>query len=95
MLIAYPMGRIDIYLIASSRDSIILGGTHQKFDFNTSIDPIDTKFIHDGCLRMVPTLKNAEILSEWVGLRPGRNTLRLVRTDYRSGTSRKANKWMR
>lgn len=58
-------------------ESVVLGGTHQENDFNTNVDVKDSKFIMDGCYEIIPGLKNAPILKEWVGLRPGRSSVRL------------------
>ncbi|XP_043466406.1 D-aspartate oxidase [Leptopilina heterotoma] len=63
--------------IITNLESVILGGTKQKNDFSLSIREEDSKFIHDGCTRMIPALKTSEILTEWVGLRPGRPQIRL------------------
>lgn len=60
-----------------SIESIVLGGTHQKYDFNRKPCPFDAKFIHAGCVAKVAALKNCQVLEEWVGLRPGRKTVRL------------------
>lgn len=46
-------------------------------DFNTAIYEEDSKFIFDGCRELVPGLKQAPVLYEWTGLRPGRNEVRL------------------
>ncbi len=70
----------------------MLGGTHQENDWNTSINPADSKFIWDGCVKLAPMLKvnchlsllvsllflqNAKVIKQQVGLRPGRPTIRL------------------
>lgn len=58
-------------------NTIILGGTHQENDYNTNIDVGDRKFIYEGCCRMMPSIKGADIVKEMVGLRPGRSKVRL------------------
>lgn len=55
----------------------MLGGTHQEGDRNTDACKTDTEFIRVGCSRMSASLANAEFLHEWVGLRPGRSSVRL------------------
>lgn len=60
-----------------SMDTVVLGGTHQENDFNTNVCPDDRKFIIDGCRQIVPPLEHATHLYDWVGLRPGRLSLRL------------------
>lgn len=56
---------------------MVLGGTHQLNDFNTSIYGEDTEFIFNGCREIIPGLKNAPTLFQWTGLRPGRDEVRL------------------
>ncbi|XP_028895278.2 D-aspartate oxidase [Zeugodacus cucurbitae] len=58
-------------------ESVILGGTHQENDYNTKVCPNDKAFIINGCQKIVPGLENAQHLYDWVGLRPGRDSLRL------------------
>ena len=56
---------------------MILGGTHQYKDFNLKVSQTDDKFIMDGCQRLIPGMKHAPLLKQWVGLRPGRSSIRL------------------
>lgn len=60
-----------------SCESVVLGGTHQENDHNTKVCPNDKIFIGDGCRKIIPGLEHAQYLYDWVGLRPGRGTLRL------------------
>lgn len=69
----------DDYYILPNTDEVICGGTHQEGNWNTEVDPVDTDTIWRGCKSLVPSLKNAKILKEWVGLRPGRSEPRLER----------------
>jgi D-amino-acid oxidase len=73
------------YVIPNT-DCVVLGGTHQIEDYNTKVSPNDSAFIFRGCQRLFPTLVNAETLSEVVGLRPGRESVRLE-TEIRNGKS--------
>ncbi|XP_058059743.1 D-amino-acid oxidase-like [Anopheles bellator] len=66
-------------------ETVILGGTHQMNDFNRNLSLEDSRFIFDGCERKLPSLKNATVTSEWVGLRPGRDNVRLELDHFRSG----------
>lgn len=54
-------------------------------DFNRNVDEADSKFIFDGCERLLPSLKNATKVKEWVGLRPGRSTVRLELEHCKAG----------
>lgn len=58
-------------------NSVVLGGTHQVNDYNLNICPRDKAFIINGCQNYIPGLRHAEFLKDWVGLRPGRNQVRL------------------
>lgn len=60
-----------------SIETVVLGGTHQKYDYNKRTCPFDAKFIYDGCVAKVAALKKCQVVEEWVGLRPGRKTVRL------------------
>lgn len=67
-------------------ETVVLGGTHQKNDFNTKPCSFDAKFIHSGCVAKVAALKNCKVQEEWVGLRPGRKTVRLERDQLVTGS---------
>ncbi|XP_077291492.1 D-amino acid oxidase 2 [Arctopsyche grandis] len=75
------------YIIPNT-DTVVLGGTHQENDFNTNICKEDSKFIRQGCEHIVPGLKNIETLFEWVGLRPGRDSVRLESGSMRNNKSK-------
>uniref|UniRef100_A0A1A9UUS3 FAD dependent oxidoreductase domain-containing protein n=1 Tax=Glossina austeni TaxID=7395 RepID=A0A1A9UUS3_GLOAU len=57
--------------------TVVLGGTHQENNFNTSVCTKDKKFIIEGCKQIIPALSQAQHLYDWVGLRPGRVSVRL------------------
>lgn len=67
---------------------MVLGGTSQENDYNRNPDTQDTEFILVGCSSLVPALKNAPVLREWVGLRPGRGSVRLAVDNYKTNTGR-------
>lgn len=66
-------------------ESILLGGTHQYGDYNENLNPIDRQFVYNGCLEMSKPLKQAQILWEKVGLRPGRSSIRVEEDIFVSG----------
>ncbi|KAG7198139.1 hypothetical protein KM043_005558 [Ampulex compressa] len=70
-------------------DSLVLGGTHQEGDFDCTVRKKDSKFIHDGCCRLLPALKGARTMKEWVGLRPGRSQVRLELDAQRTSKGQK------
>lgn len=55
----------------------MLGGTHQVGDNNQNVCEIDREFIWKGCSKISASLANAKFVREWVGLRPGRSSVRL------------------
>ncbi|XP_012256339.2 D-aspartate oxidase [Athalia rosae] len=67
----------DSHYVIPNIESVVLGGTHQEDDYDREIREEDTKFIHEGCLRILPALRGARILRQWAGLRPGRSSVRL------------------
>jgi len=64
------------YVIARSADCI-LGATAVDHDWTLEVDPADTRDIWQRCLELEPRLGDATILDARVGLRPGRDAIRL------------------
>ncbi|XP_036448671.1 D-aspartate oxidase isoform X2 [Colossoma macropomum] len=58
-------------------DHVTLGGTRQKDDWRLEVDKGDSKGIMERCSQLEPSLQKAQVLEEWVGLRPGRRNLRV------------------
>jgi glycine/D-amino acid oxidase-like deaminating enzyme len=63
--------------IIPNREWVVLGGTGQVGDWNLNASLTDAEGILDRCSQVLPSLKQAQVLSQWVGLRPGRVRLRL------------------
>lgn len=74
--------------IIPGRDNVVLGGTGQEGNWNTDVDSQDKNRIWEGCVRLVPSLRNARKVTDWVGLRPGRTRVRLELEDVK-GKSKK------
>jgi D-amino-acid oxidase len=74
------------FLSSNSQNNVVLGGTHQIDDFNKTVSGADREFILVGCRNMVPSLENVEVEKEWVGLRPGRSSVRLEMEQYATGS---------
>ncbi|RMZ53026.1 hypothetical protein APUTEX25_001145 [Auxenochlorella protothecoides] len=66
----------DIYIIPNT-DTVVLGGTIQKGDWDTVPRPEERARILERCYSILPSLRRAPIVREWVGLRPGRAAIRL------------------
>lgn len=63
--------------ILPGRDYVTLGGIKDYGNSSKRISELDRKSIWTRCTEMVPSLKNAEVISEWVGLRPQRQPVRV------------------
>ena len=64
------------YIVPRSND-MILGGVAQEGKWSLEPTEEDRNFIIDKCSKIIPVLKNAEIIEDIVGLRPGRTEVRL------------------
>ena len=70
----------DNVIMDFSQDSIVLGGTHQHADWDTEARKEDQDFIWEGCRALRPSsIEGSKFIRDWVGLRPGRNAVRLER----------------
>lgn len=58
--------------ILPNQETVVLGGTHQDNNWNLEVDPEDSRAIWTNCTALLPSLKSAEVVREWVGLRPCR-----------------------
>ena len=63
--------------IIPNLDSVVLGGTAQRGNWDTSVYQSDTDKILSDVYELFPSMKVAPIDNVWVGLRPGRTPLRL------------------
>ena len=64
------------YIVPRSNDMII-GGVAQEGNWNTEATLEDRNFIIDKASKIIPGIKDAEIIEDIVGLRPGRTEVRL------------------
>ena len=58
-------------------DGVLIGGVKQKGNWNKQLDPSIAADIRQRCTRIEKRLANAKVLREFVGLRPGRDEVRL------------------
>ncbi|XP_064625560.1 D-aspartate oxidase-like [Lineus longissimus] len=65
------------YYIFPGPDTVVLGGTYQKDNWNLEPTDEDRKNIWEGCCKVIPSLKHAKVLRDAVGLRPLRDSVRL------------------
>ncbi|XP_060566263.1 D-aspartate oxidase-like [Ruditapes philippinarum] len=64
------------YILPSS-SYVVMGGVEYRGDWNTEVSSKDKKLIWENCTKYVPSLTEAVIDSDCVGLRPSRPSVRL------------------
>jgi glycine oxidase len=61
----------NIYLIPRSDGRILVGATVEESGFDKRTDVAAMQRLHRAAIALIPELKNAKILEDWAGLRPG------------------------
>ena len=61
----------EVYLIPRSDGRIIVGTTVEEAGFDKRTDVTTIQRLHHAAVAMVPELRNAKMLEDWAGLRPG------------------------
>ena len=61
----------EVYLIPRSDGRILAGATVEEAGFDKQTDPATMQRFHRAAVALVPELRNAKILEDWAGLRPG------------------------
>jgi glycine/D-amino acid oxidase-like deaminating enzyme len=64
------------YIIPNS-DTVVLGGTKEPGNEDITSEEAERREIFERCKQIVPSLEAADIVGHWVGLRPGREGIRL------------------
>jgi glycine oxidase len=59
------------YLIPRSDGRLLVGATVEEAGFDKRTDPATIQQFHRAALNLVPKLRDAKILEDWAGLRPG------------------------
>lgn len=59
------------YLIPRSDGRLLVGATVEEAGFDKRTDPDTIQRFHSVALKLVPKLRDAKILEDWAGLRPG------------------------
>lgn len=65
-------GELDTYVIPGFNGVVTLGGSRSFDSENMKLCPYESAAIRERCETLVPSLKNAKILRQEVGLRPHR-----------------------
>jgi glycine oxidase len=61
----------EAYLIPRSDGRLLVGATVEEAGFDKRTDIPTIQRLHRSALALVPELRNAKILADWAGLRPG------------------------
>jgi glycine oxidase len=61
----------EVYLIPRSDGRILVGATVEEVGFDKRTDVETIQRLHRAAIAIVPELRNAKILEDWAGLRPG------------------------
>ena len=69
-------------------DTVVLGGTAQIGNYDTTPSEADTRKILDDVCELFPAMRDAPIELVWAGLRPGRTPLRLDSSVVKRGDRR-------
>lgn len=77
----------DTYIIPGF-EAVTLGGCRQYDSFNTNINKYDGLAIKERCEALLPSLKNAKLLHQRLGLRPHRGVVR-VENEIRHANGKK------
>lgn len=65
-------GELDTYVIPGFHGMVTLGGSRSFDSENIRLCPYESVAIRERCETLVPSLKDAELLQQKVGLRPHR-----------------------
>ena len=61
----------EVYLIPRSDGRLLVGATVEEAGFDKRTVPFTIQRQHQAALDLVPKLRDAKILEDWAGLRPG------------------------
>ncbi len=70
-LLTHVIRSPEVYLIPRSDGRILAGTTVEEAGFDKRTDIATIQRLHRAAIAMVPELRNARILEDWAGLRPG------------------------
>jgi len=79
--ITYETKEGDTYYVLPNIDDVVVGGSYEVGNFNTDVIVSDRERIMKNATNLVPSLKDSEYITDWVGLRPGRTSVRLEKED--------------
>ncbi|PAV74311.1 hypothetical protein WR25_23560 [Diploscapter pachys] len=74
----------DTYILPN-RDFLVIGGTKDRHKWETELDDNVAKKLLENAFKTAPQLRNGQILSHHVGLRPARSEIRIEAESLPSG----------
>lgn len=70
-LIKHVVRSPEVYVIPRSDGRILVGTTMEEAGFDKRTDAGTVQRLHRAAISLIPELKNARIIEDWAGLRPG------------------------
>jgi glycine oxidase len=70
-LLAHVIRSPQVYLIPRSDGRILIGTTVEEAGFDKRTEVATIQRLHRAAVELIPELRNAKILEDWAGLRPG------------------------
>jgi glycine oxidase len=70
-LVKHVIRAPEVYLIPRSDGRIVVGTTVEEAGFDKRTDVATIQRLHRAAIALIPELRNAKILEDWAGLRPG------------------------
>jgi glycine oxidase len=70
-LIKHVIRSPRVYLIPRTDGRLLVGATVEEAGFDKRTDPATLQRLHRAALELIPQLREARILEDWAGLRPG------------------------
>jgi glycine oxidase len=70
-LLKHVVRSTEVYLIPRSDGRILAGATVEEAGFDKRTDAATMQRFHRAAIALIPELRNAKILEDWAGLRPG------------------------
>ncbi|MFZ0285884.1 MAG: FAD-dependent oxidoreductase, partial [Terriglobales bacterium] len=62
---------LQVYLVPRSDGRVLIGATVEEAGYDKRTDPATIQTMHRAAVALVPGLKEARVLEDWAGLRPG------------------------
>jgi glycine oxidase len=61
----------EVYLVPRSDGRILIGSTVEEAGYDKRVDADTIRRMHQAAIAMIPALRQARVLEDWAGLRPG------------------------